>query len=82
MTARRSARRIEGKITLVQEDRFRLHADDGRGMLFILGRRSGVSLADLSRLGREGRRVAVEFEGEPEMGGVATRILIDAPACL
>jgi hypothetical protein len=39
--------RLRGVITLVQEDRFRLEDDLGRGYLFTLGRGNGVSMDKL-----------------------------------
>lgn len=38
---------LRGTITLVQEDRFRLEDDDGRGYLLTLGRGNAVSLQQL-----------------------------------
>ncbi len=65
---------LVGRITVVQEDRFRLEDGDGRGYLLILGRRSGVSLADLDAWQRGSVRVRVHYEGAPDLGAVAEQI--------
>lgn len=61
-----AAQRTEsGRITIVQESRFHLAADDGRGYLFILGRDANVGADDLRRLQAAGARVAVAYTGTP-----------------
>lgn len=52
---------ISGTITLVQEDRFQLAADDGSKQLFLLTHRAPVGLDDLQALQRAGRRVTVRY---------------------
>jgi hypothetical protein len=70
-----SARRtIVGVIVVSQEDRFRLRADDGRGLLFTLHRGSNATADDLARLARSGDRVRVEFEGVPDVSALARRL--------
>lgn len=65
--------RVEGRITIVQEDRFRVVDPDGRGYLFTAGK--GVaSLDQLERWRDEGRRIQVAYEGVPDLGAVATRV--------
>jgi hypothetical protein len=71
--------RVEGRITIVQEDRFRLEDPEGRGYLFTLGRKAGVSMRDLKNW-REGCvPISVEYEGAPDMGAVACRIRVEVP---
>lgn len=47
---------IHGRITIVQEDRFRMEDELGRGYLFILGRKAGVSMDDLNAWREGGSR--------------------------
>lgn len=72
MSALRST--VEGVVVIAQEDRFRLRADDGRGLLFTLHRRANASAGDLARLARTGDRVRVEFEGVPDVSALARRL--------
>lgn len=67
---------VEGIITIVQEDRFRLIDADGRGYLFTTGKRA-ASMDELERWRDERRRITVRFSGVPDLGARATRI---APA--
>jgi hypothetical protein len=61
-----------GHISLVQEERFRLITDDGRGFLFTLGRKADVQVADLQKLRESHAPVRVEYRGEPNTtSGVA-----------
>jgi hypothetical protein len=62
---------LRGMVTLVQEDRFRLMDDLGRGYLFTLGRGSGVSLRELLAWCELGVTVEVEYRGAPDLGAVA-----------
>ncbi|HEX3998611.1 MAG TPA: hypothetical protein VHX65_08690 [Pirellulales bacterium] len=57
---------ISGYITIVQEDRFRLAADDGRGLLLTLKHNADVDDDDLQRLCASHRRVHVLYDGEPD----------------
>lgn len=67
---------LRGRITIVQEDRFRLEDAEGRGYLLTAGRKSGVSMADLNYW-REGQIVVtVTYEGPPDLGAIATRIRV------
>jgi len=67
---------VRGRITIVQEDRFRMEDELGRGYLFILGRKAGVSMDDLHAW-REGRiPVTVRYDGAPDLGAIATRITL------
>jgi formate-dependent nitrite reductase membrane component NrfD len=63
--------RITGTITLVQEDRFRLEDERGRGYLFTLGRGLGLGLQDLRRWSARGTQLEVVYDGAPDLGAVA-----------
>ena len=56
---------LVGRITVVQEQRFRLTADDGRTFLFILDRKSPVPLPAVYRLPESHTLVRIEYSGEP-----------------
>jgi hypothetical protein len=64
---------LRGVITLVQEDRFRLEDDLGRGYLFTLGRGNGVGLEQLHTWCDRRSSVEVEYRGAPDLGAVAVR---------
>lgn len=64
---------VEGTITIVQEDRFRLIDDDGRGYLFTTRKRA-ASMEELERWRDERRHVVVQFSGVPDIGARADRI--------
>ena len=66
--------RLRGVITLVQEDRFRLVDDLGRGYIFTLGRGNGVSLRQLHRWCDHQVPVAVDYRGAPDLGAVAVLV--------
>src|SRR5437773_5256681 len=55
---------LTGHISLVQEQRFRLITDDGRGFLFTLARKAQLQLSDLQRLQKSHVRVRLEYTGE------------------
>ena len=65
---------LRGTITLVQEDRFRLEDDLGRGYLFTLGRGNGVGLRQLHGWCDDGLIVEVEYRGAPDLGAGAVRV--------
>jgi hypothetical protein len=65
---------LRGVVTLVQEDRFRLEDDLGRGYLFTLGRGNGVGLRQLHAWCDDGLTVEVEYHGAPDLGAVAERL--------
>ncbi len=67
------AGRVEGRITIVQEDRFRVMDADGRGYLFVTGKRA-ASLDQLDAWRDRGVRVAVEYFGVPDVGALARSI--------
>jgi hypothetical protein len=71
---------LQGIVTLVQEDRFRLEDDVGRGYLLTLGRGNGVGLRKLHTWCDERSRLDVEYKGTPDLGAVAVRVrVISAP---
>lgn len=65
---------VTGRITIVQEARFRLVDDAGIGYLFTLGRFSRAGPRQLERWRDEGVRVRVGYGGQPDMGAVAHRV--------
>ena len=66
---------VTGRVTVIQEERFRLILDDGRGLLLTLGRGAATGIAELDRIKRRGARVRVEFTGEPnERTGIARAV--------
>ena len=69
---------VRGIIILVQEDRFRLEDAQGHGFLFILGRQAGASMRDLHRWSESRIPVTVQYEGPPDLGAVAIRVLARA----
>ena len=63
---------LAGRITVVQEQRFRLTSDDGRSFLFILDRKSPVQLPAVRCLKESDIPVRVEYSDEPNTGsGIA-----------
>jgi hypothetical protein len=70
--------RLRGVITLVQEDRFRLVDDLGRGYIFTLGRGNGVSLRQLHGWCDYQAAVAVDYRGAPDLGAVAVSVCLAA----
>lgn len=64
---------VQGVITIVQEDRFRLMDGRGRGYLFT-ARRRAASMDELERWRDERRPVTVRFRGIPDMGARALSI--------
>jgi hypothetical protein len=66
------SRIARGRITLVQEQRFRLATDDGPSYLLVLAHDAPLDEADLDRFKRESTPVLVEYSGEPGLdSGVA-----------
>ena len=63
---------LVGRITVVQEQRFRLTTEDGRSFLFVLDRKSPVHLPAVRRFRESDRQVRIEYSGEPNTGsGIA-----------
>lgn len=67
--------RVTGRISIVQESRFRLVDATGRGYLFIAHRRA-ASLDELERWRDEGTVVAVDYDGVPDIGAVARSVRV------
>src|ERR1700740_205825 len=68
---------IDGRIVIVQEDRFLLETDDGHHRLFILPHATALKPEDLRALERDGRQITVQF-GKPEhlIAAVAEQITV------
>jgi hypothetical protein len=69
------AKRVRGRISVVQEERFQLVTDDGAGMLLTLSHHANVGPEQLRDYHEQGTRVNVEYQGEPNFdSGVALRV--------
>lgn len=66
--------RVRGVITIIQEHRFRVEDDLGRGYLFTLGWEAGTSIENLAVWSKQQIPVTVDYEGPPELGAVAKRV--------
>jgi hypothetical protein len=64
-----------GRITIVQESRFHLAAEDGRGYLFILARGANIGADDLCRLQASGARVTVTYSGTPGLASCVAHVV-------
>ncbi len=64
---------VEGRITIVQEERFRLMDANGRGYLFVT-RKGAASLDQLDAWRDRAVRVVVEYYGVPDVGALARRV--------
>ena len=65
-------RYLAGRITVIQEQRFRLDTNDGRSYLFTLDRKSPVQVPTVRLLQKSRIPVRVEYSGEPNTGsGIA-----------
>lgn len=68
-------RTLTGRIIVVQEQRFRVVTDDGRGMVFTLGTFAKTTMGDLARFKAANAPVIVHYTGEPSFAsGVAQRV--------
>jgi hypothetical protein len=65
---------VRGVVTVIQEDRFRLEDERGRGYLFTLGRAAGASVRDLHLWSARNVPITVQYEGPPDLGGVAVKV--------
>ena len=64
-----------GRITIVQEQRFRLATRDGRHLLMTLSHRAPLGVSELCELRDAGSIVLVRYDGEPNQeSGVAREI--------
>ena len=75
MQAYGCASAVNGRITIVQESRFRLTADNGRSFLFTLARGANFVPDDLCQLLDSGVRVTIEYSGVPGLDSCAARAL-------
>jgi hypothetical protein len=68
---------VSGTILLVQEGRFRLLTEDGRGLTFLLAHDAAIEPQDLPALTH--RRVRVEYEDSPNLvaGIVSGLVMLD-----
>ncbi len=65
-----------GIILAIQEYRFDLLTDDGRGLLFTMAHNAQPGLDELCRIHAHNIHVTVEYEGEPDLStGIALRVL-------
>jgi hypothetical protein len=70
-------KRLIGHISIVQEQRFRLLTDEGRGFLLTLDKNSSFDAADLQRMKKQHCRVVLEYIGEANtISGVATSLRV------
>jgi hypothetical protein len=74
-------RTARGRITLVQEQRFRLATDAGPSYLLVLAHDASQDAADLRRLLEAGTPVAVEYTGEPGLDSGVAHNIKEAKAC-
>jgi hypothetical protein len=66
--------RVRGVITIIQEHRFRLEDELGRGYLFTLGWEAGTPIENLAVWSEQQIPVTVEYQGLPELGAVAKKV--------
>ena len=69
---------VTGRIIVIQEERFRLVTDRGRGLLLTLSHQADVTVADLRRWQETGQRVTVYYRGEPNLTSGAAYSLHEA----
>ncbi|HYU17317.1 MAG TPA: hypothetical protein VEQ11_01325, partial [Chloroflexota bacterium] len=70
-----------GRITMVQEQRFRLTTDGGQSFLLTVAHDASLDGAELCRLRDGGARVIVDYDGEPGWAsGVAHSVRTAADA--
>ncbi len=68
-------KRQSGRITLVQEDRFRITSDSGQSYLFTHSHSASTSFEDLIHWHRSNTHVTVEYTGEPDLeSGIAQSV--------
>ncbi len=69
---------VAGRIIVVQEMRFRLVTDDGRGYLFTLAKNANVDTTELRRLHARDTPVRVSYVGQPGLDScVAKRVVTE-----
>jgi hypothetical protein len=68
-------KKLIGRIILVQENRFRLVGDSGKGYLLMLSHKTTAAQKDLERWRDAGIQVVAEYEGDPSLAsGIAHRV--------
>lgn len=71
-------RSVRGRVTAVQEGRFRLVADDGSVMPFILSHKARAEPQDLPPLAARAARVRVSYSESPDLiADIAHRVEIE-----
>ena len=66
---------MSGRVLMVQESRFRLLRDDGRGLTLVLAPSAAIEPQDLPPL--TGRRVRLDYSDSPRLlAGIAQDILL------
>ncbi|MGE5269476.1 MAG: hypothetical protein ACM3JG_07365 [Thiohalocapsa sp.] len=69
---------VRGVVTAVQEGRFRLVAEDGKVLSFVLSHRAAAEPQDLPQLQEGAARVRVQYSDAPHLiAAVAHRIEIE-----
>ncbi len=58
---------IRGRIVFIQEERFHLTDEKGRGSLFTLSHKASASVDDLERWHQDKTEVIVIYEGKPNL---------------
>ncbi len=74
-------RQVEGRISIVQEERFCLLSDDGRGLLFTLAHDADVGGPRLQRFRAANTQVRVGYSGEPGLASAVAHSVraLDSP---
>jgi hypothetical protein len=67
---------IAGRIVVVQESRFRLVTDDGRGYLFTLAKNANIDATELRRLRARDTPVRVSYVGRPGLDSCVARRVV------
>ncbi len=66
---------VQGRIAIVQEQRFRLVTETGKAFLLTLAHNTPVSGADLALLHDSGALVRVTYTGEPNTASAAVQTI-------
>jgi hypothetical protein len=64
---------VHGRISVMQEQRFRLTTDTGQSLLFTLAHDAHVDVADVNRFRIAQMPVVVKYEGEPGLASAVAR---------
>ncbi len=65
---------VRGTMVLAQENRFRIETEDGRSVLFVLGKGSGPSLGTIASWAKAGQIVVVRYKGKLVAAPVAEQV--------